>query len=169
MKRRLTLSVFALLFVAVPLFAKHRGVRPGDAGHCVTGVIATQVSGTRMAADEHHVYGFGLSSLHRVPKNGGTVQQLAVLPPGGVVLSMTVGDTHVYLGVQRFDPATGADLPGEILAIPKSGGVMSTLISGIQMPFDVETDATHVYWADGGMLNPTGPSWSPAPARSGVR
>ena len=150
MRRRLTLAV---LFVAVPLFAKQRAVRPGDAGHCITGVIA-RATPFRLAPDEQYVYWIEDSSIRRAPKRGGATQELAQFAAHESPLSMTVGDTHVYAGVQRFDAAREVRLPSAIVAVPKSGGVLSTIVSGIQMPFALETDATHVYWADGGMLKP---------------
>jgi hypothetical protein len=153
MTRRLALCALALLLAASPAFAKRRAVMAGAPGHCLTGIIDDDAYTLMVASDDRYIYWVddGTASLRRVPKSGGASQRLAFVE-NWYPLSMTVDDTHVYLGVLPVE-AFASPRPGSILSIPKSGGTLSVLISGVLSPFDVETDATHLYWAATGTID----------------
>jgi hypothetical protein len=144
MMRRPALFAMALLLAALPVSAKRRAVVAGAPGHCRTGIL-TSAFPEMLAVDADFVYWIDefQTSLLRVSKNGGRPQRLAFLE-NWVPLSMTVDDTHVYLGVLPAE-ALFSPRPGNILAIPKNGGTLSSVVSGVLSPFDVEVDATHVY------------------------
>lgn len=153
MTRRLTLLTLALLLAAMPALARRRTVLPGTPGHCITGVLDDAAAPLMLASDERYVYWIDDddASLRRVAKGGGASERLAFLDDW-IPLSMTVDATHVYIGAL---PATAifATMPGAILSIPKGGGTLGTLISGVLTPFDVEADATHLYWAATGTFD----------------
>lgn len=158
MKRFAALNALLLLVVASPASAKRRAVLPGEAGRCVTGVLAAPAAPRVMTADATHVYWIESTeeALYRVSKSGGVPERLVRLPSGEFALSLAVDDARVYIGVQRFDPSFFFPLPGAIDVIPKAGGVLSTFLSGVATPSDLETDATHVYWAASGELDEDG-------------
>ena len=153
MKRRLLLLALALLLAALPALARRRAVLAGAPGHCVTGILDDGVAAVMLGSDATHIYWLDENegALRRVPKNGGPSQRVAFVT-NWIPLSMAVGDTHVYIGA--LPPAAlFSPTPGAILAVPKGGGTLAALISGVLSPFDVETDATHVYWAATGTLD----------------
>ncbi len=160
MWRRLAVCALAFLLCVHPLFAKRRAVTPGAPGHCITGRVAIFAYVVRMARDATHVYwidDFGF--LLRVPRLGGNVEELALLEEW-LHLSMAVDETNVYVSVLPGE-AIFQPRPGSILAVPKNGGPASVHISGVQTPFAIETDATHIYWADVGTYDIQGGSIAP--------
>jgi len=151
MTRRLGLCFLAVLLLANPLLAKRRAVTPG-AERCVIGPIAILAYTTLLATDAQHVYwldDFGY--LLRVSRLGGEVEELALFEEY-VTLSMVVDATHVYVSALPLE-AFFRPMPGVILSVPKGGGVPAVLISGVPTPFDLEIDATHLYWAAAGTLD----------------
>ena len=151
MTRRLGLCLLAVLLLVNPLLAKRRAVTPG-AERCVVGRIAVLAYTTLLTADAQHVYwldDFGY--LLRVPRLGGQVEELALFEEY-LPLAMVVDATHVYVSALPLE-AVFRPTPGVILSVPKGGGVPAVLISGVATPFDLEVDATHLYWAAAGTLN----------------
>jgi hypothetical protein len=160
MWRRLGVCALAFLLCVTPLFAKRRAVTPGAPGHCITGRVAILAYVVRMAQDATHVYWIDDGGyLLRVPRLGGDVEELALLEEW-LHLSMAVDETNVYIGVLPAE-ALFQPRPGSILAVPKNGGATQVLISGVQTPFAIETDATHIYWADVGTYDIQGGSIAP--------
>jgi hypothetical protein len=153
MSRRLPLFALALLLAATPALARRRAVLAGAPGHCLTGILDDNAFTQIVATDDASVYWIDDDdgALRRVAKSGGASEQLATLDEW-FPLSMTVDDTRVYIGALPFE-ALFSPQPGVILSIPKSGGTLEVLISGVSSPFDVETDATHLYWAASGTLD----------------
>lgn len=144
MRRRALFYALALVICTQPLFAKQRAVTPG-AGHCIIGPIADFATPSSMTRDATHLYWAGgfIEGLARAPLQGGTAERLAEIDDW-VVQTMTVDDTTVYMGAT---PTGLTPKPGAILSVPKNGGVVSVIASGVPMPFDIEVDSTHVYWA----------------------
>ena len=143
-----------MLFVLLvnPLYAKRRAVTPGAPGHCITGRVAILAYVVRIEQDATHVYWIDDGGyLMRAPRLGGDVEELALLEEW-IFMSMAVDDTNVYIGVLPseafFEPR-----PGSILSIPKSGGALRVHVSGVQTPFALEADNTHIYWADVGTFD----------------
>jgi hypothetical protein len=153
MTRRLTLFLLVLLLAATPALARRRAVLFGAASHCVTGILENDAYAAAITSDATHIYWIddGEASLRRVAKSGGPSQRLAFLE-NWIPFSLAVDATHVYLGVLPAE-ALFSPRPGSILSIPKSGGTLSVLISGVATPFDIETDATHLYWAAVGTVD----------------
>jgi hypothetical protein len=144
-----------LLLLALPAIveAKGRAVGPG-ARDCFYGVIDRPEWANEIALDETDVYYFDdfASTLNRVPKNGGARTELAYLPTF-LVLDLIVDDTNVYLATIPFEEFDETFLPGSIIAIPKTGGVYTTLASGTPFPNQLVADASHVYWVAVGTLD----------------
>ena len=126
---------------------------PGAPGHCLTGTVSNDAYAFLLDEDGQHVYWVDDSdgTLRRAPIGGGAELQLAALS-GWIPLSMTVDDSNVYIGALPL-AALASPMPGVILTIPKSGGTLAVLVSGVLTPFDVETDATHLYWAASGTFD----------------
>lgn len=147
--------------MALPALARRRSITPGGPGHCVDTTLAAATYAQVLAQDAQHVYFVNeFGEIARVPKLGGEVQAVADSLGEWLPLSMVVDDTHVYIGALPFD-ALLAPRPGAILKVPKNGGVVSTLLSDVLMPFEVALDATHVYWASVGTLDFTAGSVAP--------
>ena len=148
-----------LLATAVVAFdaeaARTRAVQPRDPGRCsfAAGPLAEFSYPTILASDGQHLYWVDLfeNAILRVPILGGATTQVAPLEEW-VPLSMIVDETSVYLGVVPFEILEGP-MPGSILVAPKGGGVLATLISGVEWPAQIVADSTHLYWAAVGTLN----------------
>ena len=152
MKSRIAAALL-LLFVAVPLLAKHRAVAsPGGPTGCNYGVLDPDVFVTAMTIDATHVYYIDEfnSTLYRIPKTGGTRQQLAQFSDA-LTTAIAVDDANVYVAtiVGDFDATIP---PGDIWAIPKAGGTPRTIASGVVFVTEIAADATHVYWVSVGTV-----------------
>lgn len=151
MTRRLWLFALVLL-TAFPLFAvRRRSVLPG-AGRCVYGTLDDFALVLHVAVDDTHVYWFDdfLRAIKRVPKNGGAEETLGTFQTRSA-LDIAVDDNYVYLS--SFPDDDSFDLgPGEVGAVPKSGGEYRTL-AAVQYPVSITADGTYVYWADGGTID----------------
>jgi hypothetical protein len=159
MTRRLGLCLLAVLLLANPLLAKRRAVTPGTE-RCVVGRVAILAYTTLLTADAQHIYwldDFGY--LLRVPRLGGEVEELALFEEY-LPLAMVVDATHVYISALPLE-AIFRPTPGMILSVPKGGGVPGVLISGVASPFELEADATHLYWAAAGTLDFEGGTVAP--------
>lgn len=92
------------------------------------------------AIDATHAYFRTSNALKRVPLTGGTPETITDLTESFDPRELLLEDDDVI-----YEDA------GRVLRIPKSGGAPSELVSqqshGISF---VTTDATHVYWGDGG-------------------
>ncbi|HEX2059775.1 MAG TPA: hypothetical protein VHK90_03465 [Thermoanaerobaculia bacterium] len=148
------LLLYALLVIAaVPSFAaRRRAVSPG-AGRCSAGIVSFAAFPVLMASDGPYLYWldeFG-GEIRRTRVDGSGNPQLVGVIDDGLYLSMAVDDTHVYIGILPFE-AFLEPRPGSILSVPKDGGTVGTLISGVNTPWDLEADGTHLYWAALGTL-----------------
>ncbi|HEX8168969.1 MAG TPA: DUF5050 domain-containing protein [Thermoanaerobaculia bacterium] len=148
-----SLCAIALVLVTLPLFAaKRRSVAPGAAGRCTYGVIADGIYASSIAQDESYVYVTDENSntVVRVSKNGGT--PLTLFDTSGLlVFSLAVDATTLYIGAS---PGDIFDLkPGSIYAVPKAGGAMRTLTTGVLLPSDIATDDTFVYFVASGTID----------------
>lgn len=151
MKHRIATALL-LFLTAVPLFAKHRAVAsPGKAG-CSYGVLDPDVFVTAMTIDATHVYYIDEfnTTLYRIPKAGGTRQQLAQFSDA-LITAMTVDDANVYVATIVGD-FNATIPPGDIWAIPKAGGTPRTIASGVLFVAELVADATHVYWVSVGTV-----------------
>lgn len=161
MTRRLGLFAIAISFVALPALARRRVVTPGGPSHCIETTVAAATYAQVLAQDAQYVYFISeFGELGRVPKLGGEVDLISDELGEWLPLSMVVDDTHVYIGALPFE-ALFTPRPGAILKVPKSGGVVSTLLSDVLTPFEVALDDTHVYWAAAGTLDLLGGSIDP--------
>lgn len=151
--RRTVIAALALLLFAFPALAKRRAVLPGAAGHCVTGFLAREAFPFAMAIDAQHVYWLDeeFGALRRAPRLGGAPQVLASID-SWVPFALAVDETNVYIAALPVE-AFSSPVPGSILSVPKNGGVLRVLVSGVATPFDVEVDATHVYWVAAGTID----------------
>jgi hypothetical protein len=105
-----------------------------------------------LARDDQYVYVVNESAfLIRVPRSGGEPSLLAELE-NWLPLAMVVDDTTVYVSALPVE-AIDTPMPGAILAVPKNGGVVSVLASGVATSFALAFDETHLYWAAAGVFN----------------
>lgn len=152
MYRRLCLYAL-LLIAALPMSAaKRRAVVPGTA-RCTFGPLAANTFPLYLTSDGQYVYWFddADAALKRVPVGGGESEYLGTVDDA-LPLSIAVDEETLYLGVLPFE-AIVQPVPGRILAVPKVGGTVETLISGVSGPWDLAVDATHLYWADAGTVH----------------
>jgi hypothetical protein len=154
MKRRLGLCAL-LLLVAIPAFAqRRRAVNPG-VGRCQYGTIVSDAYASLMEVDGQHVYWIDDlgGAILRSPIATDDPEVLGFLSDD-FPLSMTMDDTYVYIGTLPFEAFQGGTAPGSIVRIAKGGGAApETIVSGVNTPWDLETDATHVYWVATGTLD----------------
>ena len=153
MTRRHWLFALVLFTAALPLFAaKRRSVTPG-VGRCVYGTLYDQTLILDLVVDDTHVYWWDdfFRTVNRVPKNGGAVEVLASNPALNV-FDIAVDDTHVYLA-SLIDDGTFNLGPGEVGAVPKTGGEYVTLAQ-VQFPTALSTDDTFVYYVNTGTIDP---------------
>ena len=152
MTRRLWLFALALWIVAVPALARRRAITPRGPA-CVNVTLVSARYAQLLAADGDFVYFVDeMDVLSRVPRLGGEVEPLADPLDEWLPLSMTVDETHVYIGALPFE-ALFVPTPGAILSVPKGGGVVSVLVSGVITPLVLAADATHLYWAAAGTFD----------------
>jgi hypothetical protein len=153
MTRRLWLFAIVLSLVALPALGKRRAIGLRGPGACASATLFGATYAQLLAADAEFVYIIDeMGVLSRVPKLGGEVQPLADPLDEWLALSMTVDETHVYIGVLPLE-ALFLPLPGAILTVPKGGGVAGVLVSGVITPLTIAADATHVYWASAGTFD----------------
>lgn len=152
MRRLLLFAIFVSL-VAMPALARRRAITPGGPNHCVDTTLVEAMYAQLLAQDEQYVYVLNeLSMLLRIPKLGGAPQELHFGFEQWLPLSMAVDATNVYIGVLPVE-AFLSPRPGAILTVPKSGGALSVLVSGVLTPYQIETDATHLYWVATGTFD----------------
>lgn len=151
MIRRLVVVALLLFMVAPAAVAKRRAVAPPSS--CVVGTLVPATYANVLAADEQFVYFVDESlMLARVPRLGGAVETLVESLDPMLPLAMTVDATHLYISSFPIDFG-GAQLPGSIIAVPKTGGVVEVLASGVDTAFTLVADETHLYWAAAGILD----------------
>jgi hypothetical protein len=147
-----------LLLVAFPtLAARRRAVSPGQPSRCsfTSGPLVLDAFTDTLAKDDQYLYWIDSfeGQVFRTPLDGsGEPVELARIGEEWLVLSMTVDATNVYISAVPFT-IIFAPVPGEIMTFPKTGGTPVTLVAGINMPWTVETDATHVYWVSSGTFD----------------
>jgi hypothetical protein len=148
MRRLLTVCV-VLLTLASPAFAARR--RPVEPG-CAIGTLLASTYANVLAKDGEFVYIVDESALlTRVPRLGGSRQDLADVE-GWFPLAMVVDDTTVYMTALPV-AAIFTPLSGSLLAVPKNGGVLRVLASGVDTAFALTQDETHLYWAAAGIFD----------------
>jgi len=155
MTRRLICLVLVVVAVSTPaLAARRRAVTPGSPGHCKLGTVAYFASPFLFTKDATHVYWIDDfdAKLFRAPLDGGEVEDLGASFNDYVTWAMTTDATTVYIAASPTAIIDGP-APGFILTVPKNGGALATLVSGVSTPLDVEADDTHVYWAAAGTLD----------------
>jgi hypothetical protein len=153
MTRRLMLCAL-ILIAAIPAFAqRRRAVNPG-AGRCQYGTVVEDAYASLIEIDGPYVYWLDDlgGALLRAPIATGKLEVLGFFFDG-FPLSMTIDDTHVYIGLLPLDAFEGGTNPGTIVRVPKTGGVPETIVSGVNTPWDLEADGTHIYWASTGTLD----------------
>lgn len=93
-----------------------------------------------IALDDTYVYFGDNSGVHRVPKAGGSVENLS---GNTKTTSLAVDGTHVYW-------TEGAVGGGALRRVLKIGGSDDTLVSGsvLDNPYGIAVDDTHVYWTE---------------------
>lgn len=158
MTRKAILCALALVTLwSVPAFAKRRVLTPGVPDRCAHGTIAIFAAPLHFAADDTYVYWIDEfdAKLWRVPKTGSFEdrEDLSAELLDWIPLEMVVDDTTIYIGALPASIVFGSTQPGAILTVPKNGGVLSVLVSGVHAPFGITADATHIYWADTGTVN----------------
>jgi hypothetical protein len=84
------------------------------------------------------------ANTKRVAKTGGTILDLVPTQFDYQAGSIAVNDEHVYW----TDTTSLAD--GRLRRVPKGGGPVENLASGLFGPGSVNLSATHVYWGDSG-------------------
>ena len=148
---RAIVVVLLLLAVGPAEGARRRNVSPGSPSFCSLGVIAEDGFVAALTIDATTVYyldDFDLA-LYAVPKTGGPRRQIATVEDG-VTLDLAVDQTHVYYAmVTDF----ASPIRAGIYSVPKSGGTPTQIAFSVLAPFDIDVDATHVYWASIGSLD----------------
>ena len=76
----------------------------------------------------------GSETIQSIPRGGGATTQLSAA--GAYVIALDA--SYVY-AADNHD--------GEILRVPKAGGIVEILASGQPHPFDVAVDGEAVYWS----------------------
>lgn len=157
MRHRLAVCALILLVAFPTLAARRRAVAPGQPSRCsfTSGPLVLDAFTDTLATDGQYLYWVDSfeGQVFRTPLDGsGEPVELARIGEDWLVLSMTVDATNVYISAVPFSIII-APVPGEIMTFPKTGGAPVTLVAGINMPWTVETDATHVYWVSAGTFD----------------
>jgi len=101
-------------------------------------------SGSKVAVDDATLFivdDYG--ALTRVELAGGTSELLRPRDDRPSNPSLALDDTSVYLTLERDQGMTG-----EIVKIPRLGGVPITLVSSSSLIIDVAVDANNAYWTE---------------------
>ena len=151
--RRLVAIALVLLAFAPAASAKRRAVTPLRPSACALGTLLPATYANVLASDGEFIYLIDeMATLARVPKAGGARQDLAEPLDGWLAFAMEVDATHVYISALPFE-AIFAPVPGAILSVPKDGGVISVLASGVETAMALAVDDQYVYWAAAGILD----------------
>lgn len=145
-KNRLALLFFAVLLAAPMAVAQRR--RPSapplpqapDDG-CSLKTLAAGTYSSDVEIDDRYVY-FNDSGtgIFRVSKGGGTPELLALLPDN-FITTMAIDDSTVY----ALTTNDGLEF-GSVWSVSKTGGTPRMLAGNILTPYEIATDANHVYW-----------------------
>jgi murein DD-endopeptidase MepM/ murein hydrolase activator NlpD/photosystem II stability/assembly factor-like uncharacterized protein len=130
-------------------------------GGSITTLATVSTGSNDIALDASHVYwteqgtppyGYpvaGSGVLKKVSRNGGTAATLALglNAPRGIAFDSESG--YVYW----IDAGTWTDgvydaNTGSINRIPASGGATTTVTSGLNAPYNIQMDATDIYWSE---------------------
>lgn len=152
MKRHLLISAVLLIAITPTAMARRRAVTPGPLA-CQEMTLLPSTYGSVLALDDQFLYVIDESAaLIRVPKLGGEPQLISNELDQWFPLAMEVDETTIYISAlpieSIFLPSTGS-----LLAIPKDGGVVTVLASGVATAFGLAIDDTHVYWAAAGIFD----------------
>jgi hypothetical protein len=108
------------------------------------------IPGAVLAVDATSVYWNNFFDLVKAPLGGGTPTTLVSPPDGGSSLQtigLAVNSTTVFAALLECSGMCGAT--DQLWSVPKAGGVVTTLASGLD-PEIVVADDTTVYWIDTG-------------------
>jgi len=103
----------------------------------------------RPAVDGQYIYyvaNYG-NAIDRVPKAGGKRQRIARSKATDVD-QLALDDTHVYFATRYDSLGCSGTAYGQVRRVPKEGGPVETLDTGLKTPLGIEVDRSHVYWAD---------------------
>jgi hypothetical protein len=156
MTRRLAVLALLLLTIspaAMAANARRRAVTPGTRTTCTFGTVLPATYANVLAADDQYVYLIDeFTTLARVPKLGGEREDLADPLDDWLPLAREVDDTTIYISALPLESFL-TPLPGVILAVPKNGGVITVLASGVETALMLALDDTHIYWPAAGILD----------------
>lgn len=146
--------VALMLLVAVPSFAdRRRAITPGSPSRCALPgePLLTFTYPLAMASDATTIYVIDEfdNTIYAVPNTGGAPRAVAQLGFDDFPLTMTADDTSLYIASIPYE-GLSTPMPGVIYKVAKTGGAPQTFVSGVNLPFDIEVDATYVYWVSAG-------------------
>jgi hypothetical protein len=153
--RKRVAAALLLLALALPTFAqRRRAVGPGTPGRCAfSASLAREALPDAMAIDDQHLYWVDAfaGTVNRVPLAGGETEVLGDLGDW-LLLTLEADETSLYIGVLPYTIIERPS-PGEILRLPKTGGTATTFVAGVNAPWNIAVDGTHVYWAATGTID----------------
>src|SRR5947209_7905475 len=154
---RSALAVIALVTAVAPLHGQRRRVvgTPPLPAPCRNAVLA-EASTATVVTDANFVYygDWATQGVYRVPKDGGAVQTLVMLPDVVVTL-MAIDDDHIYVAARPQGEAIKKPADAfiySIYEISKTGGSIQTLAEGISLPKQLAVDDEYVYWVSLGTV-----------------
>ncbi len=104
-------------------------------------------NGNDLALDDSHVYYAMNAEVGRVHRDGGARQ---VLSSGAFAHGVALGGPHLYW------VEGGATSSGRLARVPRAGGSVETLATGLVVPRDVALDEACVYWTNQGVGDASG-------------
>lgn len=145
----------ALLFVMFVPRGESQRRRPvtSPSSVCADLVLDGQAWAGALAIDATDIYFVDKldATLYRVSKDGGRQTALASFA-SSIVYDVAVDGADVYVASTPESFST-APMPGTIAAVSKSGGTPRIVVSGVNNPFQLALDETHVYWVAAGTLS----------------
>ena len=119
-------------------------LRVGKDGTGLSGIALGGSLVIDLVVDNDNLYFRDSDTVFRIPHTGGATTTMFKAQAGSFINALRLDDAYVYWTVA---PSSVAG-QGQVQRMPKAGGAVETLATGLDQPTAIAIDSTDVYFAD---------------------
>lgn len=114
-------------------------------------ILVDGAYGQVLLSDGTNLYSSDAAGVHQLPLAGGA-GAVSMIERAATVEAMALGRDAIFLAVYTIGIG-GAPSAGSIRRMPRGGGAVSTIVSGLDHPTSLALDADRLYFTDAGSFD----------------